>query len=188
MKRLLKPLLIGLLIAPIVAGVAHVRPTQAADGELLTAAGLGLTLPSRAAVEIPLSRLFSGFLDTSYAYRFGPPSHEVVVARLVEPMLAAAALGRVVQADDDDLADRIVVVVGRVPEDLAGHRVGEAGPGPATGGVARQPRRIGELDVEGEVAVGAQAAAGGAQPHGRAPWAQPPRRRRRCAGTRGDRS
>ncbi|GAA4785207.1 sulfate ABC transporter substrate-binding protein [Lysobacter hankyongensis] len=35
MKRLLKPLLIGLLIAPIVAGVAHVRPAQAADGELL---------------------------------------------------------------------------------------------------------------------------------------------------------
>lgn len=35
MKRLLKPLLIGLLIAPIVAGVAHVRPVQAADGELL---------------------------------------------------------------------------------------------------------------------------------------------------------
>jgi sulfate/thiosulfate transport system substrate-binding protein len=35
MKRLLKPFLIGLLIAPVVAGVAAVRPAQAANGELL---------------------------------------------------------------------------------------------------------------------------------------------------------
>lgn len=51
---------------------------KVADGKISTA------LPPRGNVEIPLNRLFTGFLDTSYAYRFGPPSHDLVVATLAE--------------------------------------------------------------------------------------------------------
>jgi beta-mannosidase len=35
------------------------------------------------AVAVHASRLFTGFYDINYAYRFGPPSYDVVVARLV---------------------------------------------------------------------------------------------------------
>ena len=51
---------------------------KVADGRISTA------LPPRGNAEIPLNRLFTGFLDTSYAYRFGPPSHDLVVATLAE--------------------------------------------------------------------------------------------------------
>lgn len=45
------------------------------------------------AVEIAAADLFDGFLDLSYAYRFGPPSHDVAVATLRAaggPVLARA--------------------------------------------------------------------------------------------------
>jgi beta-mannosidase len=41
-----------------------------------------LTLPAREALEMPAAALFAGFLDLSYAYRFGPPAHDLVVANL----------------------------------------------------------------------------------------------------------
>jgi beta-mannosidase len=41
-----------------------------------------LTLPAREAIEMPAAGLFAGFIDLSYAYRFGPPAHELVVANL----------------------------------------------------------------------------------------------------------
>lgn len=97
LKRALRPLALFLtdeglsgLYAHVVneSAQAHALTLHVAlyrHGEVRIAEGATeLSLPARAAVEIPLSRLFSGFLDTSYAYRFGPPSHEVVVARLVE--------------------------------------------------------------------------------------------------------
>jgi beta-mannosidase len=51
----------------------------AAEGSLS-----GVTVPARAALEIPSSRLFEHFLDTTYAYRFGPRSHHVAVASMTD--------------------------------------------------------------------------------------------------------
>src|SRR5690606_19601491 len=56
--------------------------------------------------------------------------------------LRPAVLGLVVEADDGDLADRIVVVARRVPDALARRRMGEARARPAPVGIARQPPRI----------------------------------------------
>lgn len=41
-----------------------------------------LTLEPRQAVTLAATDLFGAFFDTTYAYRFGPPSHDVTVARL----------------------------------------------------------------------------------------------------------
>ncbi|GGB46102.1 beta-mannosidase [Roseibium aquae] len=41
-----------------------------------------LDLQPHSAMEIPATDLFGAFFDTTYAYRFGPPSHDVTVARL----------------------------------------------------------------------------------------------------------
>lgn len=53
--------------------------TQVAEGKLA-----GVALPGRTAVELPAARLLERFLDTTYSYRFGPPSHEVAVARMTD--------------------------------------------------------------------------------------------------------
>jgi beta-mannosidase len=42
-----------------------------------------ITLAGRETAEIPAATLFESFLDLSYAYRFGPAPHDVVVASLV---------------------------------------------------------------------------------------------------------
>jgi beta-mannosidase len=39
-------------------------------------------LPPRSSVQLSVEALLGAFADTTYAYRFGPPSHDVVVARL----------------------------------------------------------------------------------------------------------
>lgn len=44
-----------------------------------------LTAPARGSLRIPATDLFGAFFDTTYAFRFGPPSHDVTVARLIEP-------------------------------------------------------------------------------------------------------
>ena len=44
-----------------------------------------LSLNARAGLEIPATDLLPAFFDVSYAYRFGPPSHDVTVARLTDP-------------------------------------------------------------------------------------------------------
>jgi len=41
-----------------------------------------LQLPARRAGEWPATDWFPGFLDLSYAYRFGPPGHDLIVATL----------------------------------------------------------------------------------------------------------
>jgi beta-mannosidase len=50
------------------------------SGTLLATVTKELLLPSRDEVEIHVDALFEGFKDLTYAYRFGPPGHDVVVA------------------------------------------------------------------------------------------------------------
>jgi len=52
-------------------------------GEIKVAsARAAVTVAPRDATEIAAGGLFEGFLDLTYAYRFGPPSHDLVVATL----------------------------------------------------------------------------------------------------------
>jgi beta-mannosidase len=46
-------------------------------------AARALTIPGRETLEIPAAALFPGFLDLSYAYRFGPPPHDIAHATLI---------------------------------------------------------------------------------------------------------
>ena len=43
-----------------------------------------VTLKPRDRIAIPATDLWGAFFDTAYAYRFGPPSHDVTVARLTD--------------------------------------------------------------------------------------------------------
>ncbi|WP_454747533.1 glycoside hydrolase family 2 protein [Ciceribacter selenitireducens] len=43
-----------------------------------------LTIAARGALRLPATDLFGAFFDTTYAFRFGPPSHDATVARLTE--------------------------------------------------------------------------------------------------------
>ena len=53
------------------------------DGRMAVVSGRrDLTLTSRSSESIASTDLFGAFFDTNYAYRFGPPSHDVTVARL----------------------------------------------------------------------------------------------------------
>jgi beta-mannosidase len=42
-----------------------------------------LAVPARGALEVPMLTLFDGFLDLNHAYRFGPPTCDLVVARWI---------------------------------------------------------------------------------------------------------
>ena len=56
------------------------------DGRLPVVSGQRpLAVPARGALRLPATDLFGAFFDTTYAFRFGPPSHDVTVARLIEP-------------------------------------------------------------------------------------------------------
>jgi beta-mannosidase len=48
-------------------------------------ASRAVEVPGRDALELPAAALFEGFLDLSYAYRFGPPAHDLVAATLRGP-------------------------------------------------------------------------------------------------------
>ena len=41
-----------------------------------------MQIPARATLELSAAGMFDGFLDLSYAYRFGPPAHDLVTAVL----------------------------------------------------------------------------------------------------------
>ena len=43
-----------------------------------------LILTPHSAETLPAAELFGAFFDTTYAFRFGPPSHDVTVARLID--------------------------------------------------------------------------------------------------------
>jgi beta-mannosidase len=63
---------------PVVLELACLR-----DGRMAVVSGhRDLTLISRSSESIASTDLFGAFFDTNYAYRFGPPSHDVTVARL----------------------------------------------------------------------------------------------------------
>jgi beta-mannosidase len=47
-------------------------------------ASRAVTVAPRETAEIAAAALFDGFLDLSYAYRFGPPPHDLVVASLMD--------------------------------------------------------------------------------------------------------
>lgn len=56
------------------------------DGSVPVVSGRrDLDLSPREALEIPATDLFGAFFDVTYAYRFGPPAHDVTVARLIDP-------------------------------------------------------------------------------------------------------
>jgi beta-mannosidase len=78
------------------------------DGAIpVLSARRALTLEAHDAVELSSNDLAGGFFDASYAYRFGPPSHDVATARLVDP------------ATQDILADAFFFPVGRGAERVA---------------------------------------------------------------------
>lgn len=43
-----------------------------------------ITLAPHSAQTLPVTQLFGAFFDTTYAFRFGPPAHDVTVARLLD--------------------------------------------------------------------------------------------------------
>lgn len=52
-------------------------------GEIRTGQGeRTVVIPARSALELPAAELFDGFHDLSYAYRFGPPSHDLIAVTL----------------------------------------------------------------------------------------------------------
>jgi beta-mannosidase len=77
-------------------------------------ASQSLTIAARSKQRIAATELFGAFFDTTYAFRFGPPSHDVTVARLrsVEGDLLAEAfhfpLGRAKAFHDADVAVTLV--------------------------------------------------------------------------------
>jgi beta-mannosidase len=65
--------------AAVVSGVLHVRVLR--DGrEVLHAATTDLTLGPRSSTTLSVETVLDRFVDAAYAYRFGPPSHDVVHA------------------------------------------------------------------------------------------------------------
>ena len=74
--------------------VLNERPTAFAGTLTLTCLGEGRTpvmraeravaLPPRGALTHAATELWGGFFDTTYSYRFGPPAHDVTVARLTD--------------------------------------------------------------------------------------------------------
>jgi beta-mannosidase len=55
------------------------------DGRVPVVSGTrDLELAPRQTIEMAATDLFGAFFDTTYAYRFGPPSHDVTVARLID--------------------------------------------------------------------------------------------------------
>ncbi|MEC9461952.1 MAG: glycoside hydrolase family 2 protein, partial [Pseudomonadota bacterium] len=50
----------------------------------VVSASKALSLDLRSTHRLPATDLFGAFFDTTYAYRFGPPSHDVTVARLLD--------------------------------------------------------------------------------------------------------
>lgn len=55
------------------------------DGESRVAGGeMQLSVAGRSATALSVAALLEGFFDTTYAFRFGPPAHDLVVARWTE--------------------------------------------------------------------------------------------------------
>ena len=64
---------------------ADLRVSFFRNGQLrIDGAEQSLDLPPRSSVELSIDALLGRFIDPSYAYRFGPPSHDVATATLVD--------------------------------------------------------------------------------------------------------
>jgi beta-mannosidase len=62
---------------------AELRVSRYGEGRMRGASGTtALTIPARGARSVHADTLFEGFVDLTYAYRFGPPGHDVVAATL----------------------------------------------------------------------------------------------------------
>ncbi len=62
---------------------AELGVTVYREGRIPIARGRGsVTLPARGAATLHVDALLAGFHDLTYAYRFGPPGHDVIAARL----------------------------------------------------------------------------------------------------------
>lgn len=63
---------------------ATLRVTVYREGRIpIAAAEHALFIPARGGATVPGDGLFKGFMDLTYAYRFGPPGHDVVAAALL---------------------------------------------------------------------------------------------------------
>jgi beta-mannosidase len=61
----------------------EIRVALYREGRVLGArASTSLTIPARGSRSVHADALFDGFVDLTYAYRFGPPGHDVVAATL----------------------------------------------------------------------------------------------------------
>jgi beta-mannosidase len=60
------------------------------QGEVLVARGaVRLDVPAHDSVEVPADGLFDAFVDSAYAYRFGPPAFDLVVVTLTSAVTGA---------------------------------------------------------------------------------------------------
>jgi beta-mannosidase len=65
---------------------AELRVARYLDGRMQgRPASAPVHVPARGSESIHADALFDGFCDLTYAYRFGPPGHDVVVATLRDP-------------------------------------------------------------------------------------------------------
>lgn len=103
------------------------------DGRQQAASGShSLTLGARSKQKIAATDLFGAFFDTTYAFRFGPPSHDITVARLrsVEGELLGEAfhfpLGRAKACHDAAIDVKIVEDAGHWAVDLSTDRFAQS--------------------------------------------------------------
>ncbi len=92
-----------------------------------------LLLEPRTGARLPATDLFGAFFDTTYAFRFGPPSHDVTVARLRDKesgaMLAEAfhfPLGRRAAFHDAAIEARVVKEDGGFVLELSTDRLAQS--------------------------------------------------------------
>ena len=63
------------------------------DGRVVVAEGaVDVVVPARGAARVRADEAFGRFTDPTYAYRFGPPAHDIIAARLVDQ--AGHVIGR----------------------------------------------------------------------------------------------
>lgn len=66
-----------------VIGQIEVRALR--DGRVVVAEGaVDVVVPARGAARVRADEAFGRFTDPTYAYRFGPPGHDIIAARLVD--------------------------------------------------------------------------------------------------------
>jgi beta-mannosidase len=54
----------------------------APNSKHFSSASIPVRVPPHSSIEVPVEQTFGHFVDSTYSYRFGPPRHEAIVARL----------------------------------------------------------------------------------------------------------